>query len=218
MVCLKRDVSSVRVIDTKEVQGKVLRRSFFMKPTATAAREMLGKYIVHIDNGLRLSGKIVETEAYIGPRDKAAHSYNWKRTPRNRVEYLIGGHIYIYLVYGMYWQLNLTTREEGVPQCVLVRAVEPVDGIDIMINRRKKEKVVDLTNGPGKLCEAFGFNGSLYGLDITRPGLVHLEDRGERVKTSNIIRTKRIGIDYAGQWANKLWRFYIKSSPFVSKK
>lgn len=201
----------------KSVSGRLIERSFFVRPAVKVAREMLGKYIVHIDKGLEVSGRIAETEAYVGPEDKASHGYNWKRTKRNRVEYLIGGHIYIYLVYGMYWQLNITTGKEGSPQCVLIRAVEPVEGIDGMMKRRKTEKLSNLTNGPGKLCQALGFDGSFYGLDITKSSSVYLEGRGGKIPAKDIVRSKRIGIDYAEEWADELLRFYIKSSPFVSK-
>jgi len=206
-----------------------LGRSFFVGSSLNVARKMLGKYIVHMDNGVKLSGRIVETESYVGPEDKASHSYNWKRTRRNRVEYLIGGHIYIYLVYGMYWQLNMTTGKEGMPQCVLIRAVEPVEGIEEMMRRRKvspagnrtsktSSLVLNLTSGPGKLCQALGFDKSHYGFDVTRSPEVWLEDRGEKIPGRDIVQTERIGIDYAGEWARKPWRFYVKSSPFVSRK
>ncbi len=195
-----------------------LKRSFFTDSAVKAAREMLGKYIIHLDNGLKLSGRIVETESYMGPEDKASHSYNWRKTRRNKVEYLIGGHIYIYIVYGMYWQLNITTGKEGMPQCVLIRAVEPVEGIEEMMKRRKTSLLLNLTSGPGKLCQAFGFDKSHYGLDITRSSQVWLEDRREKIPRNEIVRTERVGIDYAEEWAHKLWRFYLKSSPFVSKR
>ncbi len=206
-----------------------LRRRFFVESATEVAKEMLGKYIIHLDNGVKLSGRIVETESYMGPEDKAAHSYKWKKTERNRVEYLTGGHIYIYLVYGMYWQLNITTAKEGLPQCVLIRAVEPVEGIKEMTKRRKMKPVgskisngssliLNLTSGPGKLCQALGFDSSHYGLDVTRSPRVWLEDRGEKIPKKDIFRTKRVGIDYAEEWADKHWRFYLKSNPFVSKK
>ena len=202
-----------------------LKRSFFMKPPAEAAKEMLGKYIVHLDNGSKISGMIVETEAYTGPSDKASHSYGWKKTERNSAMYLQGGHIYIYLVYGMYWQFNLTVGAEGIPQCVLIRAVEPLEGIDRMMERRKTRKVLNLASGPGKFCQAFGFNRTFYELDITKPKLaketlsgVYLEDRGKIIQKAQISSAKRIGIGYAGKWADRLLRFYINSSMYVSYK
>ncbi len=120
-----------------------LKRNFFLKPTLTVSKELLGKYLVHRTKGGILSGKIVETEAYIGPQDKASHAFGGKATTRNLAEYLKGGHIYIYLVYGMYWQFNISTLKEGKPECVLIRALEPAEGIRRMIKigprQRKRE-------------------------------------------------------------------------------
>src|SRR3989338_3792098 len=151
-----------------------LGRHFFTQPAITVAKSLLGKYLVHYDNCVKLSGKIVETEAYVGVKDKASHGYNGKITERNKAEFLIGGHIYIYLVYGMYWQLNITTGKQGIPECVLIRALEPADGIAQMMKNRKIHSVIltlnkvkgkNLANGPGKLCQAMNFNKKHYGLD-----------------------------------------------------
>ncbi len=135
---------------------KRLKRKFFTQPTLKVAKELLGKILVRIYRGKRLSGKIVEVEAYIGPRDKASHAYLGRRTKRNLAEFLVGGHIYIYLVYGMYWQLNISTEEEGKPACILIRALEPREGI------------TKTTNGPGKLCRALKLDKSFYGEDLCR--------------------------------------------------
>lgn len=195
-----------------------LKRNFYTQNTLKVAKELLGKYLVRVWRGKKLVGKIVETEAYIGPRDKASHAYlpphllrkrggEGKKTPRNLAEYLEGGHIYIYLVYGMYWQLNISTAKSGMPECVLIRALEPVPPT--------KEKVA---SGPGKLCGWLKLNKSFYGEDLTKSKRIWLEDRGVKVKKKDIVASKRIGIDYAGPyWANKPWRFYIKNNPFVSK-
>ena len=165
------------------------------------ARDLLGKYIVRKVGGKKLVGKIIETEAYIGPQDKASHAYKGKRTPRNEAEFLIGGHIYIYLVYGMYWQLNISTFKAGKPECVLIRAIEP---ISIKIKNTK------LTNGPGKLCRWLKLDKSFYGEDVTQSRRIWLEDRGEKIRPSQIKATPRIGIDYAGPyWAKRKWRFVI---------
>lgn len=177
-----------------------------MRPTLKVAKELLGKLLVRIYKGKRLAGKIVETEAYIGPEDKASHAYLGKRTPRNRAEFLVGGHIYIYLVYGMYWQLNISTETEGKPTCVLIRALEPIKGI------------AQATNGPGKLCRALRLNGSFYSEDLCHSKRVWLEE-GEKIKEDQIICAPRIGIDYAGPYWSKIpWRFYIKDNKFVSRK
>jgi len=189
--------------------SKRLGRNFFTRSTLKVARELLGKYLVRKIGKTLKVGKIVETEAYIGPYDKASHAFGGKVTPRNRAEYLIGGHCYIYLVYGMYWQFNITTNKEGKPECVLVRAIEPI------IKNNLKFK--NLTNGPGKLCQWLKLDKSFYGEDLTESKRLWIEDRGEEIPPSQIIRAKRIGIDYAEEWAEKPWRFYIKNNKFVSK-
>lgn len=186
---------------------KRLKRKFFTRPTLVVAKDLLGKYLVRKIGKDVFAGKIVETEAYIGPYDKASHAYGGKITPRNKAEYLIGGHIYIYLVYGMYWQLNIVTEQSGKPECVLIRAIEPENGN------------FHLTNGPGKLCRFLRLDKSFYAEDLTFSSRLWLEDRGVRVVPSQIISGPRIGIDYAGPvWSKKPWRFYLSNSPAVSKR
>lgn len=186
--------------------GERLGREFFVRPTLEVARDLLGKILVRVYRGKRLAGKIVETEAYIGPKDKASHAYLGKRTLRNRAEFMIGGNIYIYLVYGMYWQLNISTETEGKPTCVLIRALESVEGI------------AEETNGPGKLCRVLKLSSGFYGEDLCRSPRIWLEE-GEKIKPSQIAKSSRIGIAYAGPfWAKIPWRFYIKDNRFVSKK
>ncbi len=176
-----------------------LCRNFYTQPTLKVAKKLLGKYIIRKIGRKKLIGKIIETEAYIGPQDRASHAYEGKVTPRNQAEYLIGGHIYIYLVYGMYWQMNISTFRAGKPECVLIRAVEPVGGD------------IHLTNGPGKFCRYFKLNKSFYGEDLTKSKRIWLEDKG-KIKPSQILSTKRIGIDYAGPyWSRRKWRFLIKN-------
>ena len=210
---------------------KKIKREFYVRPTLTVAQELLGKYLVRKIGKKKLVGKIVETEAYIGPEDQASHAYDGKITPRNKTEYLEGGHIYIYLCYGMYWQLNITTEKAGKPECVLVRALEPIG------EKERKERVA---SGPGKLCRWLGLNKSFDGEDLVKSKRIWLEDSCGRIrvprpkhikfyvlgseryscaiKNSQIVATKRIGIDYAGTWAKKPWRFYVKENPFVSRK
>lgn len=179
------------------MRNKRLTRSFYTKPTLTVAKGLLGKYIVRKIRGKELIGKIIETEAYIGPQDRASHAYNGKITPRNRVEYLIGGHIYIYLVYGMYWQLNIVTARQEKPECVLIRALD----------------LDKIANGPGKVCNYLKLDKSFYQEDLSKSKRIWLEDRGERIKPRQILATKRIGIDYAGPyWSRIKWRFRIKKS------
>lgn len=178
---------------------KKLRRNFYTQPTLKVAKTLLGKYIVRKIGKKELSGKIIETEAYVGPQDKASHAYKGKITPRNKAEFLIGGHIYIYLVYGMYWQMNISTFRESKPECVLIRAIE-VPG----------EKI-SLANGPGKLCRYLKLDKSFYGEDLTKSKRIWLEDRGKIIKSSQILATGRVGIDYAGPyWSKRKWRFLLK--------
>lgn len=187
-----------------------------MQDATTVGKLLLGKYLVRNLEGKKLSGKIVETEAYIGPEDRACHAYQNKKTERNKAEFYLGGHIYIYLVYGMYWQLNITTGKNGVPECVLIRALQPKEGVEKMKEKRGKDKITNLTSGPGKLCQAIGLDKSFYGIDVCKNDKIYVEDRGENIEDMNIISTKRIGIDYAGEWKDKLLRFYIRGNKFVS--
>lgn len=181
------------------MQRKKLQRNFYTKPTLEVAKNLLGKYIVRKYRGKELSGKIIETEAYIGPKDKASHAWQGKITQRNKAEYLIGGHIYIYLVYGMYWQFNITTSGKEKPECVLIRALDSNLG--------------NLANGPGKLCKYLKLDKSFYGEDLTKSKIIWLEDRGEKVKPNQIITTSRVGIDYAGPyWSRRKWRFLLKNN------
>lgn len=176
-----------------------LKRNFYVCPTLEAAKDLLGKYIVRKIGKKKLEGKIMEVEAYIGPKDKAAHSYKGKITKRNRAEYLIGGHIYIYLVYGMHWQFNISTSGEGKGECVLIRALNPPAG--------------GLANGPGKVCRYLKLDKAFYAEDLTKSKRIWLEDRNEKVRASRILATKRIGIDYAGPyWSKRKWRFLLKAN------
>jgi DNA-3-methyladenine glycosylase len=191
---------------------KKLKRDFFVQPTLKVAKELLGKYLVRKIGKKILVGKIVETEAYIGPEDKASHSFGGKITKRNKAEYLVGGHAYIYLVYGMYWQLNITTFKAKMPECVLIRALEP------LISNKNLKEIKEIAKGPGKLCQWLKLDKSFYGEDLTRSKRLWLEDRQELIKENQIVAKPRIGIDYAGSyWSKKPWRFFIKDNHFVSK-
>ena len=192
------------------MKSKKLDRSFFAQPTLEVAKELLGKYLVLKQNGNLLSGKIVETEAYIGIDDPASHSYG-RVTLRNQIMYGPPGYTYIYFIYGNYYCLNFVTEKEGFPAAVLIRALEPIDGIKIMQENRKIKDINNLTNGPGKLCQAWGIDKNFNACDLTL-NLLFVEDRGEKVK--KIGNSERIGI-YRG--LDKKWRFYIMNNSFVSK-
>ncbi|MEA3272101.1 MAG: DNA-3-methyladenine glycosylase [Patescibacteria group bacterium] len=186
--------------------AKLTRKFFTDSSTLEISKNILGKYLVHKIGDKKIVGKIVETEAYVGVEDGASHALGGKRTARNKAEYLIGGHIYIYLVYGMYWQFNISTAEKDAPECFLIRALEPEKGD------------VKLANGPGKLCRWMGLDKSLYGVDVCKSDKIWIENRGDVINPCDIMSGPRIGIDYAGEyWANVPWRFWIKNNKFVSK-
>ena len=198
--------------------GKKLPRGFYLREdTITVAKDLLGKLIVvPDDSGRRVSGMIVETEAYLGETDRGAHSYAGRRTPRNEVTYGIGGHAYVFFIYGMYYQLNVVTGPVDHPHVVLIRAVEPVEGIEIMRERRGAMKDRNLTSGPGKLCIALAIDRSLNSENL-RGKRIWLEDHRSFTR-GEIAVGKRIGIDYAGEDVEKPWRFWVKDNLFVSKK
>jgi DNA-3-methyladenine glycosylase len=195
----------------------ILPRSFFQHDTIAVSKSLLGKILVHQTAEGTTAGKIVETEAYRGPEDKAAHSYGGRRTARNEVMYGEKGHAYVYLIYGMYNCINITAGSvAGKPEAVLIRALEPVEGVELMAKRRGcPEKPANLTNGPGRLCIAMGISRVQNLLDLTFPPL-YLKDAPE-VPLNEVVASKRVGVDYAGEWKDLPWRFYIKNNRFVSK-
>jgi len=195
-----------------------LPRDFYTRPNVvTVARELLGKLlVVPSSSGRRVSGIIVEAEAYRGPHDRAAHSYGGRRTKRTETMYGLGGTAYVFFVYGMYNQFNVVTNVKENPHAVLIRALEPVDGIELMRRRRHGQPDHNLTNGPGKLCIAMGIDRKLDAADLLG-NKVWLEE-GEKISRARIASGPRIGIDYAEEWVDKPWRFWIKDNPFVSRK
>ena len=179
----------------------------------TVARDCVGKILVHESPEGIVSGRIVEAEAYRGPEDRAAHTFGGRRTARTEAMFGPPGHAYVFFVYGMHFHLNLVTTREGAPEAVLLRAVEPLLGIELMAERRRLEPSrIELTNGPGKLCQAFAIERRHYGADLTGGALYLLEGTPSRVA-----RSPRIGIDYAGEWAEKPWRFFDPASRYVSR-
>lgn len=201
---------------------KVPREFYTRIDTLQIAQDLLGKLlVVPSAYGERVSGMIVETEAYLGGQDKAAHSYNNRRTNRNEITYAEGGKVYVFFVYGMYFQLNFVTNARGEPHVVLIRAVEPVEGVEIMRERRLQKKPdakmpnKNLASGPGKLCIAFAIDRNLNGADLL-DDKIWLEDFRTFSK-DEISSGKRIGIDYAEEFVEKPWRFWVKDNIFVSK-
>lgn len=201
-----------------------LEREFYNRDSVTVAKELLGKYLVHKIEEEEIIGEIVEVEAYMGPEDKAAHSYNNRRTDRNEVMYGSSGYAYVYIIYGMYNCMNIVVEEIGKPQAVLIRALEPVAGLESMsifrynksfeeLNKREK---IGLTSGPGKLCKALNIDRTQNGEDLCSNNLYILSD--ERETSFEIVSTTRINIDYAEEAIHFPWRFYIKDNPYVSRK
>jgi DNA-3-methyladenine glycosylase len=179
-----------------------LPRSFFDHGTLHIARALIGMHLVHDDGRRRRAGRIVETEAYLGPHDLAAHSARG-RTPRTEVMFGPPGHAYVYFIYGFWNLVNVVTGAPGVPQAVLLRALEPLDGL--------KER----TSGPGLLCRALRVDRRLNGVDL-RGNVLWLEPPPAGAARVRIARSTRIGVDYAGDWAKRQWRFFDRDSPFVS--
>ena len=205
---------------TRSARLDRLGRAFYARTdTLAVARELLGKrLVVPASEGVRVAGRIVEVEAYLGAEDKAAHSYGRRRTARTETMYREGGTVYVFFVYGMHHQFNVVTGPEDTPTAVLVRGVEPEEGIETMWERRTVSKERELTSGPGKLCKALGLDRSFDGEDLTQSTRVWLEDAGARLRPGEIATGPRIGIDYAEEYALKPWRFWIKGNVFVSKR
>jgi DNA-3-methyladenine glycosylase len=178
-----------------------LPRQFYARSTLVVARQLIGMHLVHEDGGTRRVGRIVETEAYQGPEDLAAHSARG-RTPRNDVMFGPPGHAYVYFIYGFWYCMNVVTREAGVPHAVLLRALEPVEGI------------TDKTWGPGLLCRAMDIDRGLNGTDLL--GARMWLERPAVLKRARITRATRIGVDYSGDWSQRPWRFFDGNSPYVS--
>jgi len=195
-----------------------LTREFYMREdTLQIARDLLGKLLVVPDaSGERVSGMIVETEAYLGAIDKAAHSYGMRRTKRTETMFAVGGTVYVFFIYGMYYQFNVVVGAVNTPHAILIRAVEPVEDAAIMRVRRGKMPDKNLTSGPGKLCLALGIDKRYNNEDLLG-NKVWLEEF-RIFSDAEIISGKRIGVDYAEEFAEKHWRFWIKDNLYVSRR
>jgi DNA-3-methyladenine glycosylase len=196
--------------------GRTLARDFFSRDTVTVARDLIGNDLVRtLPEDQLLRGVIVETEAYRGSKDPASHAFRGV-TERNRVMFGPAGFAYVYFTYGFHFCLNVVTGEEGVGAAVLIRALEPVQGLEVMRGNRKfPPKDRDLTSGPGKICQAFSINKSLNGIDMTLKRSPLRIEIGSMSTARKIIATPRIGIRVATE---KYWRFLDANSPFVSKR
>ncbi len=194
-----------------------LTRSFYTKPTLQLAHDLLGGILVRRYNGARLAGIIVEAEAYIGEDDLACHAHVG-HTARNDVMYGKPGVAYVYFTYGMHWMLNVVSEIEGSPAAVLIRALEPIDGIDVMRQHRGPRPVADLCNGPAKLTQALRIDRACNGVNLCdRKGDLWIEN-GEPLPAGSIRRGPRIGLgNTPDPWKSKPWRFWVKGNPFVSR-
>jgi DNA-3-methyladenine glycosylase len=200
-----------------DFMNKLPREFYTRSDVLEVARDLLGKKLVVPNrNGARVAGIIVETEAYRGPEDRASHAYGGRRTQRTETMYGLGGTAYVYFVYGMYNQFNVVTNIKDVPHAVLVRALEPIEGLDVIRRRRAGRSEYELTSGPGRLCIALGIDRGLDKADLLGDR-VWIEE-APSISPRQIARGPRIGIDYAEKWITKPWRFWVKDNPFVSKR
>jgi DNA-3-methyladenine glycosylase len=200
------------------VPGRITREFYTRPNVLTVARDLLGTLlVVPSPDGDRVSGIIVETEAYRAPQDRASHAYGGRRTRRTETMYALGGTAYVYFVYGMYHQFNVVTGAEDVAHAVLIRALEPVEGLDLMRARRPGRLEHELTSGPGTLCLALGIDRSHDKADLLGDR-VWLEEGPVRIRAAAIASGPRIGIDYAGEWTAKPWRFWLRDNRFVSRR
>lgn len=197
-----------------------LTAAFYRRPDPVLiARELLGKHLVTDFDGQRTTGRIVETEAYRAPDDRACHAYGDRRTARTETMFQAGGVAYIYLCYGIHHLFNVVTGPADAAHAVLIRALEPVEGLEIMLARRGLEGVrPQLTAGPGVMSKALGIERSFDGASLLDPSSpIWIEDRGSAPAAEAIAAGPRIGVDYAGECAGRPWRFYVKDNPWVSK-
>jgi DNA-3-methyladenine glycosylase len=187
-----------------------LTREFFQRPALVVSRELLGQRLVRLeDGGMRLSGRIVETEAYVGTEDQACHARSG-RSARNATMWGPAGYAYVYFTYGMHWMLNLVTGEEGHPEAVLLRGIRPEEGIRVMRERRSVEDDRNLANGPGKICQAFAIDGAMDGLDVCAAGSILFLEAGIPIPDEHVTNTPRVGINNVSEpWKSIPWRFVI---------
>ena len=184
-----------------------LSREFYRQSALIVARELIGKKLICKTTEGLTGGIIIEAEAYMGANDAAAHSYKNRRTNRTEAMFNDGGHAYIYLIYGMYICFNVVANVKDIPEAVLIRAIKPTDGFELMQRRRNKQLIKDLCSGPGKLTQALGITRNHYNIDLCGDE-IYIESTDLKLEVE---RTKRINIDYAGEAANYPWRFIAKN-------
>lgn len=187
-----------------------LPRAFFDRPTLQVARDLLGSRLVRLDNGQRVGGTIIETEAYIGEEDLGCHCRSG-RTQRNAVMYGPPGHAYVYFTYGMHWMLNFVTEAEGQPAAVLIRAIRPIEGLELIAGRRLPQKQALWTDGPAKLCQALVIDRRFNGADLCDPGGELWVESGEAIPDESVTIGPRVGLYSVPEpWKSVAWRFLVR--------
>lgn len=200
---------------------KIIEKEFYLNQDVLhLAKNLLGKVLLSNVGGYRSSGVIIETEAYMAPEDKASHAFNNRLTKRNKTMFMEGGHAYIYICYGIHHLFNVVTAMEGIPHAVLIRALEPIEGIDHMLSRRKMKSMMHtITKGPGSLSQALGIKQNFDAVKLYDPkSPIQILNAGTNYSESEIGISKRIGVESAGESADWPFRFYIKGNPYVSGK
>ena len=195
---------------------KRLPRSFFNRSTLPVARELLGTRLVRLEDGERVSGLIVEAEAYRGEEDQGCHA-KAGRTPRTQVMFGPPGHAYVYFTYGMHWMLNFVTEEEGFPAAVLIRAILPSEGIDIIASRRNSQPRQHWTDGPGKICQALAITGEFNGTDLCSPQAAIFVESGDPIADKCVTTGPRVGFNNVPEpWNSMPWRFRVEPDYFTA--
>ncbi len=213
-----RSREGVRAVAPTDGVGERLPREWFARDAATVARELLGRRLVRADaGGQRVSGHIVETEAYLGVPDRASHAHGGRRTARNEAMYARAGTAYVYFTYGMHFCVNVVCATEGDPQAVLIRALRPHEGLDAMRTRRGRAGAseVRLCRGPACVCQALAIDRALNGHDLAKDRALWIE-AGSPIPASRVGRSPRVGVEYAGAWAARRLRWFVRGDPHVS--
>ena len=185
----------------------ILPRKFYDRPALSVARDLLGAKLIRIEDGQRVGGIIIETEAYGGEQDLGCHCRSG-RTDRTKAMYGPPGHAYIYFTYGMHWMLNFVVEAEGNPAAILIRAIHPTEGLSLIAKRRRKQPQKHWTDGPGKICQALNIDNGLYGVDICIPDNSLFVEKGSKIQNSNVTIGPRVGLNTVPEpWKSKPWRF-----------
>lgn len=195
-----------------------LPESYYHNPdVVTLSRDLIGKYLFTCIDGELTGGYIVETEAYAGVTDKASHAFGGRMTPRTQTMYLQGGVSYVYLCYGIHEMFNIVTSVAGQPHAILIRAIQPTDGLDVIMARRNMENLKPtITKGPGSVAKALGISRKINAVSL-QSDIIWVEDKGLHFTDDEIVAGPRIGVDYAGDDALLPYRFYVRGNIFVSK-